>query len=207
MARRLPKIPRPLYSKIKVKIFETLAALEMSARLKTGCDAQTTPGASPKYLCAGSHDSSKETNIVPLSKMLGACALGASLAASFLGAVPAVRAQATLTPPDTLLPTAGTKEIGVAGNYSFNGDKPYAVQGSYGVFTAPTVEFGGVAAISGATHSTTASSIGAFGNYYFASAADNPLLPYLGLFAGYTHLHDDTASVGAQGGVKYFFNR
>ena len=85
------------------------------------------------------------------------------------------QAQATLTPPTTLLPTAGTKEIGVAGNYSFNGDKPYALQGSYGVFTAPTVEFGAVGAISGATHATTASSLGAFADYYFVSGADNPL--------------------------------
>lgn len=143
---------------------------------------------------------------MPLSKMLGACALGAILSASLLSAVPAAQAQATLTPSDTLLPTAATKEIGIAGNYSFNGDKPYAFQGSYGVFTSPTVEFGGVAAISGASHSTTASSVGAFADYYFTGAADNPLLPYLGVFAGYSHVHDDSASVGAQGGVKYFFN-
>lgn len=141
---------------------------------------------------------------MPLSKTLGTCALGAALSASFLATPPMARAQ--LTPPDTLLPTAGTKEVGVAANYSFNGDKPYAVQGSYGVFIAPTVEFGGVAAISGASHSTTASSVGAFADYYFASGADNPLLPYLGVFAGYSHVHDDSASVGAQGGVKYFFN-
>lgn len=141
---------------------------------------------------------------MPLSKTLGTCALGAALSASFLSTPPMARAQ--LTPPDTLLPTAGTKEVGVAANYSFNGDKPYAVQGSYGVFIAPTVEFGGVAAISGASHSTTASSVGAFADYYFASGADNPLLPYLGVFAGYSHVHDDSASVGVQGGVKYFFN-
>ncbi len=143
---------------------------------------------------------------MPLSKMRGVCAVGATVAASFLVALPAVRAQGTLTPPNTLLPTAGTKEISVAGNYSFNGDKPYAVQGSYGVFTSPTVEFGGVAAISGASHATTASSAGAFANYYFAGGADNQLLPYLGAFAGYSHVHDDSASVGAQGGAKYFFN-
>lgn len=143
---------------------------------------------------------------MPLSKMLGACALGAILSASFLAAVPAARAQGTLTPPDTLLPTAGTKEIGVAGNYSFNGDKPYALQGSYGVFTSPVLEFGGVGAVSGASHSTTASSLGAFADYYFAGGADTQLLPYLGVFAGYSHVHDDSASVGGQGGVKYFFN-
>jgi len=140
------------------------------------------------------------------SKILGACALTAALAACFAVAAPAAQAQATLTPPSTLLPTAGTREIGVAANYSFNGDKPYAVQGSYGVFTAPTVEFGGVAAVSGASHSRTASSVGGFANYYFVSGADNPLLPYLGVFAGYSHVRDDSASVGAQGGVKYFFN-
>ena len=115
---------------------------------------------------------------MPLSKTRGACAVGATVAASFLAALPAVRAQGTLTPPNTLLPTAGTKEISVAGNYSFNGDKPYAVQGSYGVFTSPTVEFGGVAAISGASHATTASSAGAFANYYFAGGADNQLLKH-----------------------------
>ncbi len=140
------------------------------------------------------------------SKMLGAFALGATLFASVLAAAPAARAQGTLTPPDTLLPTAGTKEIGVAGNYSFNGDKPYVLRGSYGVFTSPTVEFGGVAEISGASHTSTASSVGAFGNYYFSSGSGSQLLPYLGLFLGYSHVHDDSASVGGQGGVKYFFN-
>ena len=141
---------------------------------------------------------------MPLSKMLGTCALGAALSAAFLSAAPAARAQAT--PPDTLLPTSGTKEIGVAANYSFNGDKPYAVQGSYGYFTSPTVEFGGVAEVSGARHSTTASSAGAFANYYFSGGATNPLVPYLGVFVGYSHINDDSASVGGQGGVKYFFN-
>jgi hypothetical protein len=139
---------------------------------------------------------------VQLFRILGACALGAAC----LSAMPAAQAQGTLTPPGTLLPTAGTKEIGIAGNYSFNGDKPYALQGSYGVFTSPALEFGGVGEVAGASHATTASSLGAFANYYFAGGADNPLLPYLGVFAGYSHVHDDSASVGAQGGVKYFFN-
>ncbi len=143
---------------------------------------------------------------MPFPKMLGVCALGAALSASFLSAAPTARAQGTLTPPDTLLPTAGTKEIGVAANYSFNGDKPYAVQGSYGVFVAPTVEFGGVAAVAGASHATTASSVGAFANYYFAGGDNNPLLPYLGVFAGYSHVNESSASVGGQAGVKYFFN-
>ena len=141
-----------------------------------------------------------------LSKMLGACALGAILSASLLVAAPTAHAQGTLTPPATLLPTAGTKEIGVAGNYSFNGDKPYAVQGSYGIFTAPSVEFGVVGAVSGASHGRTSSSAGAFADYYFAGGADSQLLPYLGVFAGYSHVNEDSASVGAQGGVKYFFN-
>jgi len=139
---------------------------------------------------------------VTLSKTLGVCALGAT----FLSIMSAAQAQATLSSPDSLLPTAGTKEVSLAANYSFNGDKPYAVQGSYGVFTAPTVEFGGVAAISGASHSTTASSVGAFADYYFAGGASTQLLPYLGVFVGYSHVHDDSASVGGQGGVKYFFN-
>lgn len=143
---------------------------------------------------------------MPSSKTQGFCACGAALAASFLSLASAAQAQGTSTPPGTLLPTSGTKEIGVAANYSFNGNKPYAVQGSYGVFVAPTVEFGGVAAVSGAAHSDTASSVGGFANYYFASGAENPLLPYLGVFAGYSHVHDDSASVGGQGGVKYFFN-
>ncbi len=144
---------------------------------------------------------------MPFSKTPGVCALGAVLAAAFLSLAPAARAQATLTPPDTLLlPTSGTKEIGVAANYSFNGNKPYAVQGSYGYFTSPTVEFGGVAEVSGARHSTTASSVGGFANYYFSGGATNPLLPYLGVFVGYSHVNDSSASVGGQGGVKYFFN-
>ena len=56
---------------------------------------------------------------MPLSKIPGACALGSNLVR--FSAVRRCRrrsAQATLTPSDTLLPTAGTKEIGIAGNYS-----------------------------------------------------------------------------------------
>lgn len=133
----------------------------------------------------------------------GALALGAVL----LSAPPAARAQVTLPTRAVLLPEPGTREINVAGSFFFDGTKPYALSGTYGYFVAPQVEFGGTGSVAGANHSKTLTTLGVFGDYYFrGGAAATPLLPYVGLFAGYSHKDSGDGSLGAQAGVKYFFN-
>ena len=131
-----------------------------------------------------------------------------ALAATALLTLPgAARAQSPVPIPATLLPTTGTREIGASADISLNGDNPYAVSALYGQFLTPPVEVGLEGTVSGARHSDTQSSVGAFADYYFRSG-DDPLLPYLGVFAGYAdsgHGSGDGA-LGVQGGVKYFLN-
>ena len=140
----------------------------------------------------------KLTHTLP---MLGVLALGAALSS-------AVSAQITLPSRAILLPDSGTKEVNVAGSFFFDGEKPYALSGTYGVFTSPNIEIGGTASLTGANHSKTLTTAGLFGDYYFRGGADseNPLLPYIGLFGGYSHKDDSSLSGGAQAGVKYFLN-
>lgn len=133
--------------------------------------------------------------------MLGILALGAAL-------LPATQAQVTIPSRAVLLPTNGTKEVNVAGSFFFDGEKPYALAGTYGVFTSPNIEIGGTATIAGANHSKTLTTVGIIGDYYFRGNADseNPLLPYIGLFGGYSHKEDSALSGGGQAGLKYFLN-
>ncbi len=140
----------------------------------------------------------KLTHALP---MLGVLALGAALA-------PVAQAQVTLPSRAVLLPDMGTREINVAGSFFFDGDKPYALGGTYGYFTSPNIEIGGTATIAGANHSKTLTTVGLIGNYYFRGNGDseNPLLPYIGLFGGYSHKEDSALSGGAQAGLKYFLN-
>ena len=95
----------------------------------------------------------------------------------------------------------------MAGNYTFNTPKSYFLQGSYGVFTSPNVEFGGQLGVAGADHVSTTTNVGVFGDYYFSSGAGNPVLPFVGINAGYVNAsHYDSASIGGQVGIKYFLN-
>lgn len=139
-------------------------------------------------------------------------ALSLTAAAICLGTV-AAQAQDTLPTRGTLLPTKNTKEISLAGQLQFNNGSPYALQLGYGIFTTPAVEVGAVGTVAGASHTSTAYSVGAFADYYFrgneAIESENALLPYLGVFAGIADNgggNSNLTSLGAQGGVKYFFN-
>jgi len=134
--------------------------------------------------------------------------LCAAAGTAFLAAMPAVQAQITLPSRTVLLPTTGTKEINLAGSLFLDGSKPYSLSGTYGRFITPNIEFGGTGSVAGANHSKTVTTLGAFGDYYFRGGADanNPLIPYVGLFAGYSHKEDSALSGGAQAGVKYFLN-
>lgn len=102
------------------------------------------------------------------------------------------------------LPDKGTREVGVAGFLSFNGDNPYDLNVKYGQYVTKPVELGVEAEVAGAKHAKTFSSIG--GRADLDLAARGSLLPYVGAFLGYAHETDNNASVGGQVGAKYFFN-
>lgn len=138
---------------------------------------------------------------------------GAALAMSafaFGAGLPAARAQVVLPTRANLLPTTNTKEINLSGSLFLDGAKPYALSGAYGVFIAPSVEVGATGSVAGASQTKTLTTVGAFADYYFrgGQAVENvtPLLPYVGVFAGYSHKESSSASLGAQAGVKYFLN-
>jgi hypothetical protein len=127
----------------------------------------------------------------------------------FAGTVPAAQAQTTLPTRVNLLPVKNTKEINLSGLLSLDAGNAYSLAGAYGIFLSPPVEVGLTGSIAGAKNVSTVSTLGAFADYYFTNTggySTNPLLPYVGIFAGYAHQYGSNTSVGAQAGVKYFFN-
>jgi opacity protein-like surface antigen len=108
------------------------------------------------------------------------------------------------------LPTTNTKEINLAGSIFLDGSKPYALAGSYGQFLSPSLEAGLTGSVAGADGTKTITTAGAFADYYFRGDANSPnpsaLVPYIGVFAGYSHKDSGSGSLGGQAGVKYFFN-
>jgi opacity protein-like surface antigen len=142
-----------------------------------------------------------------VQKTLAGMVLGGLLIAG--AGLPAL-AQNTLTPPTTLLPTTNTREINLAASIFLDGAKPYALSGAYGLFISPNIEVGATGSVAGANNTKTLTTLGGFADYYFrgSESAENvqPLVPYVGVFAGYSHKEESDASLGAQAGVKYFFN-
>ncbi|BDI34072.1 hypothetical protein CCAX7_61230 [Capsulimonas corticalis] len=73
------------------------------------------------------------------------------------------------------------------------------------MFTSPNIEFGATGSVAGAHDSKTLTTIGGFANYYFRGGESiesvTPLLPYVGVFAGYSHKDEGDASLGAQAAV------
>lgn len=139
-------------------------------------------------------------------KNFGICLALAGIA---LAAFPTLaHAQTTLPTRANLLPTKNTREINLAGTLLLNGGHPYTVSAGYGLFLSPAIEVGATGLVAGANHASTSTAVGGFADYYFTNSATatNPLLPFVGLFAGYSHNTSSDASLGAQGGVKYFFN-
>ena len=120
--------------------------------------------------------------------------------------IQAAQAQTTTT-GNIVLPTTGTKEIGLAGSYHFNTPKFYSAQILLGYFTSPSLELGGQLTVAGADGTSAATNVNAFADYYLANGSNSPLLPYVGLTAGYEHYsgHDST-SIGGEVGAKYFLN-
>lgn len=139
-----------------------------------------------------------------------ACTALTLSALAFGAALPAARAQVALPTRANLLPTTGTREINLAGSLFLDGAKPYALSGTYGLFLAPSFEVGAVGSVAGAKDTKTLTTVGAFADYYFrgGEAVENvtPLVPYVGVFAGYSHKESSSGSLGAQAGVKYFLN-
>jgi hypothetical protein len=116
------------------------------------------------------------------------------------------QAQVSTTPPALLLPYQGTKEISLNGDISFNGNDTLQVGAGYGQFTDTHLEIGLQGNIFAAKHQKSDYSVGPFVNYHFPKVG-SPLLPYVGVFAGYaSNGGTDSASIGGQAGVKYFLN-
>lgn len=140
-------------------------------------------------------------------KYTTSCAASVGL---LLVSTPAFAQDLNLPTRSTLLPTKNTRELNLSGSYVFNDDNPYALSGTYGLFTSPKLELGVTGAVSGARHSKTSTSVGAFADYYLRGNesvdSSRALLPYVGVFAGYSHRDASDASLGAQVGAKYFVN-
>lgn len=111
------------------------------------------------------------------------------------------------TPANPLFPTTGTREIELRGNFIFEPDDAYDIMASYGPFLNPNVQVGGEFSAS-KVGSTDLYGLGAFANYHFATASPSQLLPFAGVFLGYTDGDgvDGSVSYGLQGGAKYFLN-
>jgi hypothetical protein len=136
------------------------------------------------------------------TKSLSIAAFGVAAFSS----VQAAQAQ-TATAGEIVLPTSGTKEIGLAGSYHFNTPKFYSAQILLGYFTSPTLEVGGQLGVSGADGTSAATNISAFVDYYLANGSSSVLLPYVGLTVGYEHFSgQDSTSIGGEVGAKYFLN-
>ena len=123
-----------------------------------------------------------------------------------LSSVQAAQAQRA-TAGEIVLPTTGTKEIGLAGSYHFNTPKFYSAQILLGYFTSPSLEVGGQLGVSGADGTSAATNLSAFADYYLSNGSSSVLLPYVGLTAGYEHFSgQDSTSIGGEVGAKYFLN-
>ncbi|MBC8104162.1 MAG: hypothetical protein H7Z41_16430 [Cytophagales bacterium] len=109
------------------------------------------------------------------------------------------------TPVNPLLPTTGTREIGLSGTLNFEPSTDLALSVKYGRFQNQKLEFGGYGTILDPERGDSTYSVGAFADYHFPGAS--PLLPFIGLSAGYANTRNDgTFAYGVQGGVKYFVN-
>ena len=118
-----------------------------------------------------------------------------------LGLATAGRAQEPVNP---LLPTQGTREIELRGNFTFEPDDSYFIHGAYGPFLNQNLQVGGSLDYN-KIDDFDLTTIGVFANYHFPRASAT--LPFAGVFIGFSSGDgDDTTSYGIQGGVKHFLN-
>ena len=91
--------------------------------------------------------------------------------------------------------------------HHFNTPKYYSAQILLGYFTSPSLELGGQLTVAGADGTSAATNVSAFADYYLAYGSNSPLLPYVGITAGYAHYSgQDSTSIGGEIGAKYFLN-
>ena len=107
------------------------------------------------------------------------------------------------------LPDRGTSEIDFAATFNFEPNDSQALFGRYGYFLNRNLQLGIDASFARVKSGNTAETYdaGVFANWHFPGASQ--WLPYAGLFAGVAGGSDidSSASWGAQGGAKYFFNQ
>lgn len=107
------------------------------------------------------------------------------------------------------LPDQGTKEIDFSASFNFDPVDSQNLAARLGYFLNRNLQVGVDGSYSRIKNGSSqrASSLGGFANWHFPS--DSALLPYVGGFVGMSDSSsgDSTASFGAQGGAKYFFNQ
>jgi hypothetical protein len=108
-------------------------------------------------------------------------------------------------PVNPLLPTQGTREISLRGNFIIEPDDSYDLTASYGPFLDTRLQVGAELGFAKAGDFDVYT-LGAFANYHFPG--ESAVLPFVGIFLGYTDgdQADGDISYGLQGGVKYFLN-
>ncbi|MDR3707847.1 MAG: hypothetical protein P4L33_06085 [Capsulimonadaceae bacterium] len=115
------------------------------------------------------------------------------------------------TGQSSILPAAKTREVDALGMLQLESGHPYSLVGTYGSFTSPDVELGGTVGYFGGDNTRSQRFFGGVANYHIRQRGDladaSPLVPYLGLFAGYAINGDKAFSIGGQGGIKYFVNQ
>jgi hypothetical protein len=121
-----------------------------------------------------------------------------------IGLVAGGRAAHAQTPVNPLLPTKGTREIGLSGNIVFDPVNSQDINLLYGMFLNPNLEVGGQFSYFNPDKGDDSFGLSVFADYHFPSAS--PLLPFIGVNVGFTDTTDTNFSYGARAGVKYFLN-
>ena len=129
----------------------------------------------------------------------------------FAGLATVAHAQA---PVNLLLPTQGTREIGVSGQFEFSPNSDYTISADYGSFFSRKLEIGlnGLYQYSKPEHGGSGTNLflGPFADYYFPNASATE--PYVGVALGFSNDKaaggptTNTFAYGAQVGVKQFLN-
>lgn len=127
----------------------------------------------------------------------------AALLTAVVGGGTAANAQ---TPVNPLLPTTGTREIGLSGNFVFEPEESQDLRVFYGPFLNPNLQIGGEIGFINPSVGEEQFDITAVVNYHFPGSS--ALLPYVGASLGYADYGaNDSFIYGVQGGVKYFLNQ
>ncbi len=132
-----------------------------------------------------------------------------AVAALVAGVLLSGKSASAQTPVNPLLPTKGTREIQLAGNFIFSPSDSQSenLNLGYGVFLSAPLEVGAQVGYAHSKGGSTAYNVVGVADYHFPSAS--ALLPFAGIELGYQHLSgggNDAFIYGLRGGVKYFLN-